>query len=104
MTQHRDPPGQLAPHIPADVYRQAEREGRPIIVIVQAAAPAARPARAVLVPLGIGLAAAIGVAGTIAAILALFELAIHTATLIATTAGPIGIGGLTFKLTRPAKK
>ncbi|MET7716233.1 hypothetical protein [Streptomyces sp. NPDC005407] len=101
MAQHHDPPGQLAPHIPADVYRQAEREGRPIIVIVQTTSRAARPARAVLVPLGIGLAAAIGVAGTIATILALFEFAIHTATLIATTAGPIGIGGLTFKLTRP---
>ncbi|WP_309226385.1 hypothetical protein [Streptomyces lunaelactis] len=52
-------------------------------------------------PLGIALAAAIGVAGTVAAILALFEFAIHTATLIGGAAGPIGIGGLTFKLTRP---
>lgn len=52
-------------------------------------------------PLGLGFATAIGVAGTVAAILALFEFAIHTATLIAGAAGPIGIGGLTFKLTRP---
>ncbi|MER5461998.1 hypothetical protein ABT010_15165 [Streptomyces sp. NPDC002668] len=95
-------PGNIAPHIPADVYRQAEREGRPIIVVVQAA-PAARTARTYLVPLGIGLATAIGVAGTVAAILALFEFAIHTATLIAGAAGPIGVGGLTFKLTRPRK-
>ncbi|WP_309228401.1 hypothetical protein [Streptomyces lunaelactis] len=54
-------------------------------------------------PLGIALAAAIGVAGTVAAILALFEFAIHTATVIGGAAGPIGIGGLTFKLTRPKK-
>jgi hypothetical protein len=96
---HHDPPGRRAPHIPADVYRQAEREGRPII-IVHTTTPAARPARTYLVPLGIGLAAAIGVAATVAAILALFEFAIHTATLIGGAAGPIGIGGLTFKLTR----
>ncbi|MFI1397805.1 hypothetical protein [Streptomyces sp. NPDC020681] len=101
MTHQHEPPGQLAPHIPAEVYQRAEREGRPIIVIVQTTTPTTRPARAYLAPLGIGLAAAIGVAGAIAAILALFEFAIHTATLIATTAGPIGIGGLTFRLTRP---
>ncbi|MGW0553327.1 hypothetical protein ACWDZ6_03835 [Streptomyces sp. NPDC002926] len=93
-------PGSIAPHLPAHLYRQAEREGRPIIVVLQAA-PTARPARTYLVPLGIGLATAIGVAGTVAAILALFEFAIHTATLIAGAAGPIGVGGLTFKLTRP---
>ncbi|MGW0554402.1 hypothetical protein ACWDZ6_09415 [Streptomyces sp. NPDC002926] len=95
-----EPEGSIAPHIPAHLYRQAEREGRPIIIVHQAA-PAPRTARAYLVPLGIGLATAIGVAGTVAAILALFEFAIHTATLIASTAGPIGVGGLTFKLTRP---
>ncbi|MGW3623197.1 hypothetical protein [Streptomyces sp. NPDC000880] len=101
MHRH-EPPGLLAPHIPADLYRQAEREGRPIIV-VQQAAPAPRPARTYLAPLGIALAAAIGVAGTVAAILALFEFAVHTATVIAGAAGPIGIGGLTLKLTRPQK-
>ncbi|MET7715272.1 hypothetical protein [Streptomyces sp. NPDC005407] len=100
MTHHDPPPGRLAPHIPADIYRQAEREGRPIVVIVHTATPAGRPARTYLIPLGIGLAAAIGVAGTVAAILALFEFAIHTATLIGGAAGPIGIGGLTFKLAR----
>ncbi|WP_406302127.1 hypothetical protein OHA61_06205 [Streptomyces sp. NBC_00885] len=93
-------PGTIAPHIPAHLYRQAEREGRPIIVVLQAA-PTVRTAHTYLVPLGLGLATAIGVAGTVAAILALFEFAIHTATLIAGAAGPLGIGGLTFKLTRP---
>ncbi|NUK60248.1 hypothetical protein HRW10_23870 [Streptomyces lunaelactis] len=87
--------------MPADVYRQAEREGRPIIIVHTRTARPRRPTRTYLVPLGIALAAAIGVAGTVAAILALFEFAIHTATLIGGAAGPIGIGGLTFKLTRP---
>ncbi|NUL12828.1 hypothetical protein [Streptomyces lunaelactis] len=96
-------PGTLAPHIPADIYRQAEREGRPIIIVHTTTATPRRPARTYLVPLGIALAAAIGVAGTVAAILALFEFAIHTATVIGGAAGPIGIGGLTFKLTRPKK-
>ncbi len=104
MTHHpRGPePGTLAPHIPAEVYRQAEREGRPIIVIQQTT-PATRPARTYLVPLGIALAVTLGVAGTVAAILALFELAIHTATVIAGAAGPLSIGGITLKLTRPKK-
>jgi len=95
-------PGIIAPHIPADVYRQAEREGRPIIVVQQTAAPAVRPARTYLVPLGIALAAVLGVAGTVAAILALFEFAIHTASVIAGAAGPIGLG-ITLRLARPKK-
>ena len=104
MTHHPPgpEPGTLAPHIPAEVYRQAEREGRPIIVIQQTT-PAARPGRAYLVPLGIALAATLGVAGTVAAILALFEFAIHTATVIAGAAGPLGVGGITLKLTGPKK-
>ena len=104
MTHHppRPEPGTIAPHIPAEVYRQAEREGRPIIVIQQTT-PAARPARTYLVPLALAVAATLEVAGTIAAILALFEFAIHTATLIAGAAGPLGIGGIALKLTRPKK-
>ncbi|NUK32508.1 hypothetical protein HRW16_23605 [Streptomyces lunaelactis] len=94
-------PGTLAPHIPADVYRQAEREGRPIIIVHQTP-QAARPPRSYLVPLGIALAAAIGVAGTVAAILALFEFAAHAATLVAGAAGPIGLG-ITLRLVRPKK-
>lgn len=100
MTDH-EPHGRLAPHIPADLYRQAETTGRPIVIIHTAAA-APRPARAYLAPLGIGLAAAIGIAGTIAALLALFEFAIHAATLIAGAAGPIGLG-ITLRLARPKK-
>ncbi|MFF3321045.1 hypothetical protein [Streptomyces sp. NPDC002889] len=94
--RHREPPGLTAPHIPADLYRQAEREGRPM-VIVQQAPVAARPGRHYLMPLAVVFAAVIGILGTIAAAMALYELAITFA------AGPIGLG-ITYKLARSKAK
>ena len=31
---HRDPPGIIAPHIPADAYRRAEATGQPVVIVV----------------------------------------------------------------------
>lgn len=98
---HRQEPGTSAPHIPAEIYHQAQREGRPIIV-VHTTPPTRRPARTYLVPLAIGLAVAIGLLGTVAAALALLEFATRTAALVAGAAGPIGLG-LTLRLARPKK-
>ncbi|WP_329208361.1 hypothetical protein OG257_16085 [Streptomyces sp. NBC_00683] len=101
MTE-REPPG-LAPHIPADLYRQAEATGRPI-VIIHTNTPTGPSAGTYLLPIAVGCAGAIGIIGTIAALLALVEFAAHTAALIAATAGPIGIGGITLKLFHPKHK
>lgn len=89
--------GNIAPHIPADLYRQAG--GRPF-VIVQAAPP---PPRSYARPVFIGLAFAIGLMGMTAAALALFEFAIRTAAIVGSLTGPLGIG-LTLKLARPTSK
>ncbi|GGK23764.1 hypothetical protein GCM10011583_64620 [Streptomyces camponoticapitis] len=99
----REPPGTLAPHIPADLYRQAQTTGRPI-VIVHTTPQTGRPARAYLIPIVITGACALGLIGTIAAVLALIEYAAHTAAAVASAAGPIGVGGLTLKLARSKGK
>ncbi|MBO7938143.1 hypothetical protein JTP77_019800 [Streptomyces sp. S9] len=98
---HRDPPGIVAPHIPADAYRRAEATGQPIVIVVRTTDPAGRPLRHYLVPLVIAGAAALGCWGLVAALCALLDAAAHAVTVIAQTAGPIGIGGVTLKLTRP---
>lgn len=74
------------------------------IVIIHTTTPTRRPASTYLLPIAIGCAGAIGIIGTLAALLALVEFATHTAALIATTAGPIGIGGITLKLLHPKNK
>lgn len=99
----REPPGTLAPHIPADLYNRAQTTGRPIVIVTSAPAQG-RPARAYLIPIVITSACALGLLGTIAAVLALIEYAAHTAAAVAGAAGPLGIGGLTLKLTRPKGK
>ncbi|MFD4117080.1 hypothetical protein ACFWSJ_26965 [Streptomyces niveus] len=99
----REPPGTLAPHIPADLYHRAQTTGQPI-VIVHTTQATGRPARAYLIPIVVVTAGALGLIGTIAAVFALIEYAAHTAAAIAGAAGPIGIGGLTLKLTRPKGK
>lgn len=101
MTE-REPPG-LAPHIPADLYRQAEATGRRSSSSTPTHRPDPPPAT-YLLPIAVGCAGAIGIIGTIAALLALVEFAAHTAALIAATAGPIGIGGITLKLFHPKHK
>ncbi|MFE1936475.1 hypothetical protein ACFW95_40070 [Streptomyces sp. NPDC059474] len=103
--QHHDPhttiPGNLAPHIPADLYHQLD--GRPV-VIIQTPAPA--PTRSVgkwVVPLAIGLAGAAGVLGLVAAAVAVFDYAARTAAFIGSTTGPIGLG-LSLKLFQSKNK
>ncbi|WP_405821254.1 hypothetical protein OG705_16510 [Streptomyces sp. NBC_00838] len=99
----REPPATLAPHIPADLYRQAQTTGQPI-VIVHTTPQTGRPARTYLIPIVITSACALGLIGTVAAVLALLELAAHTAAAIAGAAGPLGIGGITLRLARPKGK
>ncbi|MFG2632647.1 hypothetical protein ACGFX8_01395 [Streptomyces sp. NPDC048362] len=98
---HRDPPGIIAPHIPADAYRRAEATGQPVVIVVHTTDPAGRPLRYYLVPLVVAGAAAMGCWGLVAALCTLLDAAAHTVTVIAQTAGPIGVGGITLKLTRP---
>ncbi|MFF3821129.1 hypothetical protein ACFYYD_31920 [Streptomyces bluensis] len=97
---HRDPPGIIAPHIPADAYRHAEATGQPVVIVVHTTDPTGRPLRHYLFPIVIAGAAAMGCWGLVAALCALLDAAAHTATVIAQTAGPLGIGGITVKLTR----
>ncbi|MCW8100814.1 hypothetical protein [Streptomyces tauricus] len=98
---HRDPPGIIAPHIPADAYRRAEATGQPVVIVVHTTDQEGRPLRHYLVPLAIAGAAAVGGWGLVAALCALLDAAAHTVTVIAQTAGPIGIGGITLRLARP---
>lgn len=98
---HRDPPGIIAPHIPADAYRRAEATGQPVVIVVHTTDQEGRPLRHYLVPLAIAGAAALGGWGLVAALCALLDAAAHTVTVIAQTAGPIGIGGITLRLARP---
>jgi hypothetical protein len=97
---HRDPPGITAPHIPADAYRRAQATGQPVVIVVQTADRSGRPLRHYLVPLVIASASVMGCWGLVAALCALLDAAAHTVTVIAQTAGPIGVGGITFRLTR----
>ncbi|MEU9960542.1 hypothetical protein [Streptomyces sp. NPDC050982] len=98
---HRDPPGIIAPHIPADAYRRAEATGQPVVIVVHTTDQSGRPLRHYLFPLAIAAAAALGGWGLVAALCALLDAAAHTVTVIAQTAGPIGIGGITLRLARP---
>ncbi|MBG0854337.1 hypothetical protein I2W78_21480 [Streptomyces spinoverrucosus] len=97
---HRDPPGIIAPHIPADAYRRAEATGQPIVIVVHTTEPNGRPLRAYLFPIVVAGAGAIGIFGVVAAFLALLDLAAHTAAVIGAAAGPIGVGGITLRLAR----
>jgi len=97
---HHDPPGIIAPHIPADTYRRAQATGQPVVIVVPTTNPNALPWRRILIPLAIAGAAALGGWGLVAALCALLDAAAHTATVIAGAAGPIGIGGITLRLTR----
>ncbi|MFJ8082028.1 hypothetical protein ACIQ6Y_15595 [Streptomyces sp. NPDC096205] len=97
---HRDPPGIVAPHIPADAYRRAESTGAPVVIVVHTAAPTGRPLRHFLYPIAVATAGAVGVFATVAALLALLDFAAHTAVAIAGATGPLGVGGISLKLTR----
>ncbi|MFD4477370.1 hypothetical protein ACFWPU_14835 [Streptomyces sp. NPDC058471] len=102
---HTEPPGILAPHIPADAYRRAEATGAPVVIVVQTTTPrAARPARTYLIPLAIAGAAVLGLFGLVATFLALLDFATQTAIAVGGAAGPIGVGGITLRLFHPKTK
>ncbi|MFF4754135.1 hypothetical protein ACWD5R_20675 [Streptomyces sp. NPDC002514] len=95
---HRDPPGIIAPHIPADAYRRAEATGQPVVIVVHTTDPVGRPLGQYLYPLAVASAGAVGVFATVAAFLALLDFAVHTAVQIAAATGPISVGGISLKL------
>ncbi|MFG2801637.1 hypothetical protein [Streptomyces pseudovenezuelae] len=96
--EHREPPGVLAPHIPADAYYRAQATGQPVVFVVQDNTAAAFPWRRLAYPFAIAGAVVIGGWGLVAALAWLLDIAAHTATVIAGAAGPVGVGGITLKL------
>ncbi|AEM80597.1 hypothetical protein [Streptomyces violaceusniger] len=104
MSQHT-PPGQMAPHIPADVYQRAQATGQPVVIVVNDTTPTGFPWQRVLIPFAIAGAVVAGGWGLAAALCWLMDVAAHTATVIAgATAGPLGVGGITLKLFQPKNK
>ncbi|TQE34627.1 hypothetical protein [Streptomyces ipomoeae] len=97
---HREPPGNLAPHIPADDWNRAQATGQPVVIVVHNTTRPGVPWRRLLIPFAIAGATVAGGWGLVAALCWLLDAAAHTATVIAGAAGPIGIGGITLKLTR----
>ncbi|WP_327744838.1 hypothetical protein OHO28_31475 [Streptomyces europaeiscabiei] len=97
---HRDPPGIIAPHIPADDWRRAEATGAPVVIVVQTADSTGIPWRRVLIAFGVAGAAAVGTWGLVVALCTLLDATADAVTAIATAAGPIGVGGITFRLAR----
>ncbi|WP_033312285.1 hypothetical protein RFN58_19790 [Streptomyces iakyrus] len=97
---HRTPPGNIAPHIPADDWQRAQATGQPIVIVVHDAPPNGIPWRRILIPFAIAGATVAGGWGLVAALCFLLDAAAHTATVIAGVAGPVGIGGITLRLTR----
>ncbi|MEU8644067.1 hypothetical protein AB0C91_19310 [Streptomyces sp. NPDC048674] len=98
---HRDPPGIIAPHIPADAYRRAEATGQPVVIVVHTTDHNGHPLRQYLFPIAIAGAGVVGVFGLVAAFVALLDFAVHTAIAIGSVAGPVSVGGITLKLARP---
>ncbi|MGR3936883.1 hypothetical protein [Streptomyces sp. BRA346] len=95
---HHEPPGNLAPHIPADAYQRAQATGQPVVIVVNNE-PTGFPWRRILIPFAIAGAVVAGGWGLAAALCWLMDVAAHTATAIAgAVAGPIGVGGVTLKL------
>ncbi|GAA2763661.1 hypothetical protein GCM10010103_27020 [Streptomyces paradoxus] len=97
---HRTPQGNIAPHIPADDWQRAQATGQPVVIVVHNPAPVGIPWRRILVPFAIAGAAVAGGWGLVVALCFLLDAAAHTATVIASVAGPIGIGGITLRLAR----
>jgi hypothetical protein len=96
----RDPPGIIAPHIPADAYRRAEATGAPVVIVVHTTDPSGRPLRHYLYPIAIAGAGAVGIFATVAALLTLLDFAAHTAMAVASATGPLSIGGISLKRAR----
>ncbi|GAA1710349.1 hypothetical protein [Streptomyces yatensis] len=101
---HHTIPGDLAPHIPADVYQRAQATGQPVVIVVNGTDPSGFPWRRVLIPFAIAGAVVAGGWGLAAALCWLMDVAAHTATAIAgAVAGPLGVGGITLKLVQSKK-
>ncbi|WP_062640219.1 hypothetical protein [Streptomyces maremycinicus] len=99
MSQHT-PPGQIAPHIPADVFQRAQATGQPVVFVVNDRPAAGAEWRRLLLPFAIAGATVAGGWGLVAALCFLLDAAAHTFTVIAGAAGPVGVGGITLKLAR----
>ncbi|AWE51838.1 hypothetical protein [Streptomyces nigra] len=95
---HRTPPGDIAPHIPADTYHRAQATGQPVVIVLNDTHPTGIPWHRVLIPFAIAGAVVAGGWGLVACLCLLLDAAAHTATVIAGAAGPIGIGGITLKV------
>lgn len=95
---HRDPPGIIAPHIPAADWQRAQATGQPIVIVVHDTHPTGIPWRRALIPFAIAGAVVAGGWGLVACLCFLLDAAAHTATVIAGVAGPIGVGGITLRL------
>ncbi|PAM97485.1 hypothetical protein CJI59_34180 [Streptomyces sp. Alain-F2R5] len=96
---HRTPPGNIAPHIPAADWQRAQATGQPVVIVVNGTRTGV-PWQRLLIPFAIAGAVVAGGWGLVACLCLLLDAAAHTATLIAGAAGPIGIGGITLKLAR----
>ncbi|MEU8468258.1 hypothetical protein AB0F30_10075 [Streptomyces sp. NPDC029006] len=97
---HRTAPGTIAPHVPAADWQRAQATGQPVVIVIHDTQPTGLPWQRIVVPFAIAGAAVAGGWGLVAALCFLLDATAHTATVIAGAAGPIGIGGLTLKLTR----
>ncbi|MDX2601610.1 hypothetical protein PV379_30205 [Streptomyces caniscabiei] len=98
MNQHT-PPG-ITPHIPADTWARAQATGAPVVIVVHGTTPTGIPWRRILTVLAVTGAAAMGGWGLVVAVCAVLDATAHLVTIIAGAAGPLGIGGITLRLTR----
>lgn len=95
---HRTPPGNIAPHIPAADWQRAQATGQPVVIILNDTHPAGIPWRRALIPFAIAGAVVASGWGLVACLCLLLDAAAHTATVVAGAAGPIGVGGITLKV------
>ncbi|MFE8007801.1 hypothetical protein [Streptomyces sp. NPDC057418] len=96
----REPPGPTIRHIPADDWNHAQSTGQPIVIVVRDTDRHGIPWRRCLIPFAVAGAVVLGGWGLVVALCALLDAAAHTITVIASAAGPLGIGGITLKLSR----
>ncbi|MGW5634831.1 hypothetical protein [Streptomyces sp. NPDC003832] len=98
-----NPPGHIAPHIPADIYQQGQATGQPVVIVVHNRPAAGIEGRRLLVPFAIAAATVAGGWGLVAALCFLLDAVTHTFTVVAGAAGPLGVGGITLKLFNPKR-
>lgn len=83
-------PGNLAPHIPADLYRQLD--GQPVVIIQTPHRPRPIPSGSGPCRSSSGLPAAAGLLGVVASAIWIVDYAARTAAFIGSATGPIGLG------------